>query len=292
MGQGPALQGKPSGLSGQAAGGCVFRTPGRVVALVAAMFFAVGGCADGGRPAPAVRPSPSGSSSPSTPSGLFVTGERCPLAEETILGPDAGCVTTAVADLDADPARESFVIYGLLDDRRLPKSWRAAVIDDDQVAASKDIRAGSDISYPRTLGAADVDRDGRDEVFVIVLEHFLHGAVTQDIALFSATPERIGRIGLPGGAPFIVSSMRLSELGQGARCEDAVGDSRGELVTMRASSANRRHTLWQWSERVYSLRDSNAVQVGARSGRMRVSGYNDPVLDAFFEIRCGDVRLP
>lgn len=245
--------------------------------------------------APAREPVTSGSSrpSPTTSNGnLFVSGEPCTGSSISFLPPRAGCVSLARADLDGDQREDTIAVYADVDARDLPTSWHIGFDLGSGRLISRMLNAGTEISYPKIVGATDIADDGRAEVFVTLVDHFLHGAVTHDLGLFALVDGDLRRVRQRGVGPFTFASVRFTRLAEGARCVDVLGDERREFVTTRLWSVHRQNRLWRWSKRIYERVGRELVFRARRTGRLRVSGYNDPALDPFFEVRCDHVVLP
>lgn len=51
------------------------------------------------------------------------------------------------------------LVYALLNEDSKPRSWRLRLTSDEH-DIDQPLRAGSDFSYPRAVGASDVDGDG------------------------------------------------------------------------------------------------------------------------------------
>lgn len=255
--------------------------------VLALLIFACASCArEDGRRAEGSAPPP-----PSPRNDLFVTGEPC--ADQSIEDAPTGCATRVKANLDGRGPEEEILLYARLDAEGYPRSWHVALDDDDGLSSQRRVAMGSDVSYPRLIGATDVNRDGREEVFAVALEHFLHGAVTQDVALLVLTGgKEIERVRLAGEGALKLTNLRFARLAQGARCKDVVGDEGRELVSTRVWSVDRQNRTWRWSRRFYSLDGEVARFVERRAGKLHVSGYNDPALDAFFNIRCDNISVP
>ena len=255
-----------------------------------------GGCAGRTGPADKLEPgsadTPAVAASPSVRSNLFSSSEPCPKEAGGTLGHQVGCISRATGSFDDDPTDEELVVYAELDPEGFPASWHIALVDDGRVDARRYLQEASEITYPTVVGATDFDRGGNDEALVSVALHPLHGVVGQDLALFSVTDDgRIHRAAADGAA-WTLTSFNIGRLGEGARCEDVTGDGRREVIATRLWSVDRQNRVWRWSERRYEWVGHDVRYIGRKTGRLRVSGYNDPDLDPYFYVRCDDVHVP
>lgn len=129
-------------------------------------------------------------------------------------------------------------------------------------------------------------------MLVKVLDHFLHGAVPQDIGIFVFERGTVRRVLLETAVPFTVVNLRFARLAEGARCRDVDDDGDIDISLTRLWSVHRQNLAWRWSIRDYELEGTTAAPIRRRGGRLEVSGYNDPALARYTGVRCGSVELP
>ena len=225
-------------------------------------------------PSPPADRSPSPSSSPSA----FVNGGDCPGAADPALPEDAGCTSVVIA------GEATFTVYGLLNDEARPKAWRMRLTtpddDIDQV-----LRAGNDFSYPRVVGAADIDSDGSTEWWVRVVDYTSHGAPWSGLNVFFTGEDELVPLSLEG-KPFMINYGGIARLGEGATCNE------GALSLLRAEAANRINTRWTVSGRNYELEGTNARLVARDEGTLTITDYNDPDLDPYYRVDCNGFVFP
>ncbi|MQB01338.1 MAG: hypothetical protein GEU78_13770 [Actinobacteria bacterium] len=145
--------------------------------------------------------------------------------------------------------------------------------------------------YPQTVAVFDLEGDGRDEVFVKVIEHILHGGSVPDHAIFTLRRGRLVPLRGEDGEIFIVPLGGVSYFGHGMRCNDITGDGRRELVVLRVENAAT--STPDWSRRFYELRGTTLVLIGRKEGTIARDGFPDPDVDLFYRLRCDgtEVRL-
>lgn len=207
----------------------------------------------------------------------FVSGEECPSAVNPSLPPDAGCVTSV------RHGRETLTVYALLDEESRPRAWRVRLRGRD-VRIDRSLDAAS--SYPRAVGAADVDLDGRPEWWIRVMAFIGHGAPWARLHLFFVRDEELVPLRFEG-QPLGINYGGISRLGEGAECRD------GKLVLLRAEARDKSNTRWAVSERTFALAEGRARFLERTEHVLRVDHYNDPALDRLFSVRCeGAVLTP
>ena len=241
-------------------------------ALVASLLLV--SCAAGGDDLPQARPgestpheTPEGSQSPT-----FVNGGVCQPTRDRDLPAKAGCVTSVTAEA------ETLSVYARVTGRGRPLSWRLR-LSSDGVITDRSLDAGTDFSYPRAIGASDVDRDGRTEWWVKVADYTSHGAPWSGLNLFVRDGARLVPLSI-GGEPVVISFGGIARMGEGAECR------KGRLVLLRAEATNRRNTRWAISERTFVLRGSRARLIDRQESSLVIDGYNDPELDRYHQVEC------
>ena len=206
----------------------------------------------------------------------FVNGGDC-VSDQTI-GPDAGCVTSTHNE-DA-----SLFVYAIVGNDSRPKRWRIR-LDSDAGMIDESLTAGNPFSYPRALAAIDVNGDGTDEWVIKAVDLAGHGTNWQRLEIFVVEGDDLVPVTLEDELLF-VNVGGTSRLGEGARCD---GD---HFVLLRTEAENRQNTVWSFSERMYEIRGSEATFVDRRDGELQLSDYNDPQLDPYYGITCGEFLYP
>jgi hypothetical protein len=214
----------------------------------------------------------------------FVNGGVCRSVTDGILLEEIGCVSGASGDFDGDGGGERVMVYARLAGGR-PESWSLRVeLSGGPIV--QPLEAGTGDSYPRVVGAADIDGDGQDEIFVKVLDQLYHSGATRVLNVFVLEGNDLALLRDEGEEPLNLRVGGLSRFGEGVDCR------RGEMVLLRGESTNRLHTLWRFSERHYRVTGARAHLLERTEGVLVADDYNDPALDAFFELRCGELSVP
>lgn len=211
----------------------------------------------------------------------FTSGRECPPAPRDLgLDEGTGCVTTADGDVEGDGEPETLIAYARLDRGGFPDVWRLRI---DREGASLDQRllAGTPTSYPRAVGGADVDGDGRDEWFVKVLNLAGHGAWWGVLNVFVLN-ERFDVVTLDG-KPMPLYVGGISRTGEGITCRE------DKLVQLRAEARNVRNTNWDVSARYFDIEGGRATLLRREARVLRLSDYNDPDLNPYYELSCHDL---
>lgn len=242
------------------------------------IFLLLPGCAHGDslRMEPALTPLPS-------PTG-FVNGGTCERASSRDLPPGSGCATSVLGDVDADGVEDTVTVFaGLRPDGR-PDSWRLMVTT-ATAAVEQELDAGTDFSYPRAVGLVDIDGDARSELFVKTFDLTGHGTPWQNLNVFSVHEGRVKVVSYEG-EPLPIRVGGISRMGEGATCDG------GNLILLRAEAKNVRNTHWSTSERRFRVHGSRARFIDRKARRLILTDYNDPALDPFYRLECGDVSYP
>ncbi len=217
-------------------------------------------------------PAPSQSTSPS-PSGVsFTNGGRCPRASDPSLAGNAGCVTSVVRG-DAN-----FSVYARMGDTRRPRTWWMHV-SGPGVEIDQRLQAGNAYSYPRAVGATDIDEDGAPEWWVKVMDFTSHGAPWSRLNLFVGSGDSLVPISYEK-EPLSVNFGGIARLGEGAACRD------GRLVLLRAEAQNVRNTRWRVIERSFEIAGGTARFLGRTEDTLMIEDYNDPDLDPYYLVTC------
>ena len=234
------------------------------------VFLLGSSCSESAPIADRPRPTPS-------PSG-FINGGPCPETEFERLGPRAGCVTFAH---NADAA---LFVYALVDADSMPQRWRIRY-ETEGSEIDRPLDAGNPFSYPRAIAPIDVDGDGTDEWLIKAVDLAGHGTNWQRLQVFEVTDDDLVPLSFEG-QPLFVNVAGISRMGEGARCEDR------NFVLLRTEAENRQNTIWSYSERILRVTGATAELVDRREGRLRLSDYNDPDLDPYYRLECGDLVYP
>ncbi len=233
---------------------------------------ALASCSDG--------PSSAGgaSATPTPSQSGFVNGGECPRASVGWLPEDAGCVTSASSE------DRVLAVYALLGDSSRPKSWHIHLRTPEQ-EIDQPLRAGNDFSYPRVLGASDVDLDGEPDWWIKVTDFTGHGAPWSSTNLFFIAGDRLAPVKFEG-RPLAINYGGITRMGEGARCRE------GRLILLRAEAQNPTNTTWTTSQRVFRLRGRHAVMDQSKEGSLLLEDYNDPALDPYYRIDCEGFVYP
>ena len=246
------------------------------MAAVAIATALLGSCSsDGSSADPRVARSPSPAASQA-----FISGYPCPPLHDLHLPSDAGCASRVVGDGDGDGERETLTVFAVLDRDDIPVRWYTYLSDS---GATQRLHAGARFSYPRAVGAADVDGDGHDEWFVKIADLASHGTNWRRLGFFV---ERDGRLVAvtEKGEPFAFNIGGTSRLGEGFSCEGS------GFALLRAEAKNVANTRWRYAERSYAMVGRRVRFQARRVGLLRLVDYNDPALDRFYELRCNELR--
>ena len=209
----------------------------------------------------------------------FVNGGDCVPDRTNRLHPKAGCVTTAHG------AEGALSVYALIDRDSRPRVWRIN-LDTGTLVTDNELEAGNPFSYPRALAAIDVNGDGVEEWLIKAVDLAGHGTNWQRLQIFVATEDEDLEPVMSEGEPLYVNVGGTSRLGEGARCD-------GEhFVLLRTEAENRQNTVWSFSERRFEIRGTEATYVDRRDGELQLSDYNDPQLDPYYRITCGEFLYP
>lgn len=238
----------------------------RIVLAWIALAGFLAGCAGGDDPSPAAAPTPS-----PVEIGFFSGGE-CPPAPYDDLPDDAGCATAA-SDGDA-----RLTVYALLDDEAKPRAWRVRLAGEG-AEIDQNLREANVWSYPRALGATDIDRDGEREWWLKVADYGSHGAAWGGLHVFVVRGGALVPVTFEG-EPLTVDFGGISRLGQGAVCRD------GRLVLLRVWARDRQNTRWWVSERTLEIEEGRARLVDTRRRTIAVDSYTDPSLVRNYRVRC------
>ncbi|MGH2699909.1 MAG: hypothetical protein ACRDJL_12030 [Actinomycetota bacterium] len=244
--------------------------PGRLSILALAAALVTGSCSES---------SPRASARPEPLPTDFVSGEPCDPLDVDRLPANAGCATEVEGDADGDGSSDRLTVYARLGDDRHPRSWRLR-LQTAAGASDQPLDAGSRFSYPRAVGAADVDGDGRSEWFVKTLDLAGHGTSWKQLNMFVLRGDRLAIV-THEGQPLALRVGGITRMGEGVGCRD------GRLVLLRAEARNVRNTRWETSARSFELEGPETRFAERTQGRLNLSDYNDPDLNPFYQLNCG-----
>lgn len=228
-------------------------------------------------------PSLAGTASPS-PTPAIIDGEPCPPPPADLdLGPNVGCVSETAGTFELHEEGETFIVYALVDERRLPTEWHLRVTRRSREALDEKVAIGSDASYPLVLGAEDSDGRGLDEVFVKLLTHSYHSGKTHEVGIFGIRDGHFFQVEADG-VPLLFQVGGVSVFGQGAECRDVDADGTPEFLLLHIDGVVG--DVQKWTERTYRWRDRSLVLVEREEGRMAKTGYQDPLLWRYYSLRC------
>ncbi|MDQ5815795.1 MAG: hypothetical protein M3516_05830, partial [Actinomycetota bacterium] len=140
-------------------------------------------------------------------------------------------------------------------------------------------------SYPRAVGASDVDGDGDQEWWVKVMDLAGHGAPWARLNLFFVTDDALTPLA-SGGKPLAINYGGISRFGEGAECNE------GRLVLLRAEAQSPRNTRWTVSKRPFELRATTALPLERNEDSLTIEDYNDPDLDPYYRVACDGFIYP
>jgi len=208
----------------------------------------------------------------------FLNGGACEPLGLDRLPSDAGCASEIEGDADGDGSIDTLTVYALVGDDERPRSWHMRLATSagvhDQI-----LDAGNPFSYPRAVGAADVNGDGRSEWFVKTLDLAGHGTAWKQLNLFVLVETDL-EIVTHEGEPLAMRVGGISRLGEGIACPD------GHLALLRAEARNVRNTRWVSSARIFTLEGTETTFVERTSQTLHLDDYNDPALNRFYQLHC------
>jgi hypothetical protein len=213
----------------------------------------------------------------------FVNGGTCEPLELERLPSDAGCATEVTGDADGDGSTDTLTLYARIDEDLRPRSWHLRLTMSDETS-DQELDAGSKFSYPRAIGSADVNDDGRSEFFVKTLDLSGHGTPWKQLNLFVFQDSKLAIV-THEGDPLALRLGGITRMGEGVACP---GD---RLALLRAEARNIRNTRWDTSARIFTLRDTKARFVERTSGALTLSDYNDPALDRYYQLNCDSLSV-
>jgi len=277
------------------------RAGGRAAAGFAAALILVS-CTASSRAGASASPSPFASATPSAPGALstadaagmasqvFDNGLPCPTSTNSSLPSGSGCVSEARADLDGDGVVDRFVLFADLNADATPRRWRAtAILSTGATTPAVKVPTGQGVAsvYPRVIGAADANGDGRAEVFVKLSAILYHVGGQQIEGVFGVGGGRIRLVTVAGSGRLEFRAGGISRYGDGALCAEREG--RSVFLVRRIEQVQP--SFWKWTERTFSWRGLSLRLTAKRSGLLPLTlPITDPRVHPFYHLRCGAVR--
>jgi hypothetical protein len=161
-------------------------------------------------------------------SQTFENGLPCPVSDDPAVPPGSGCVSEARADLDGDGTADRFLLFASLNADDTPRAWGAvAVLGAGGATGVVAVPTGQGVAtvYPRVIGAADANGDGRAEIFVKLSAILYHVGGEQIEGIFGVAGGRLQPVTVAGGGRFLFRAGGISRYGDGALCAERGGRS-------------------------------------------------------------------
>ena len=213
----------------------------------------------------------------------FVNGGNCEPLELDRLPPDAGCATEVTGDADGDGSSDTLSVYALIGEDLRPRSWHMRLTTSD-ATSDKALDAGTKFSYPRAIGSADVNDDGRSEFFVKTLDLAGHGTAWKQLNIFVLQGSKLAIV-TSESEPLALRIGGITRMGEGIACPGP------RLALLRAEARNIRNTRWDTSARIFALRGTEARFVERTPGALNLTDYNDPALDRYYQLNCDSLSV-
>ncbi|CAN5791112.1 hypothetical protein BH18ACT15_BH18ACT15_10980 [soil metagenome] len=224
---------------------------------------------------------------PSSPlaSPDFTVGDPCPPSKDAALGPGTGCASYTSADLDGDGRAERIAVFAFLRPDRMPASWSVAS-ESRSLHVVHPLNVEVATTYPRVLGAADANGDGRAEIFVSVANHLFHSGGFLEVGVLVLHDERLVRV-RANGRPFRFPLGGLTHFGSGALCSKRE-PARLILFDIRNVNTGVFPTL---SRFVYEWRGPALHLAHEGERRLPIKGYGSRKVLRYYALRCGSLRV-
>lgn len=259
--------------------------------LVGALYgltVCLAACDRGPGPHPPASPGAAAASGVMPAGAAFDSLAPCVEAIDPRLPRGAGCAVAAEGDLDGDGRADSVLSYAAVGADRLATRWLLrAVLGSGEIS-----EVAVDRPYQfAVLGNADVDGDGRQEVFARVEQ----GASTEFAGVFTLDDDgRLTRVAEEGRGPLQFAYSGSVMHGDGGSCT-GLPDGRPGLVIRTVERLDESQP-YRWRETDYEWLGNGAVRsAGTRQGTIDApDGPDGPNarLAPFFEFTCGGLRLP
>ena len=226
---------------------------------------------------------PRASRQPQTLPTDFVNGGSCEPLELERFPPKVGCVTEVTGDADGDGSTDTLTVYARMGEDLRPRSWHMRLTT-SEATSDQELDAGTKFSYPRAVGSADVNGDGRWEWFVKTLDLAGHGTAWKQLNLFVYQGSKLAIV-TSEGDPLALRIGGITRMGEGVACPNH------RLALLRAEARNIRNTRWDTSARIFTLRGTKARFVERIPGALTLADYNDPALDRYYQVRCDSLNV-
>jgi len=213
----------------------------------------------------------------------FTNGGDCEPLDLERLPSDAGCATEVTGDADGDGSTDTLTLYARIGEDGRPRSWHMRLKTAEAIS-DQDLDAGTKFSYPRALGSADVNDDGRSEWFVKTLDLAGHGTAWRQLNLFVFQGSKLAIV-TNEGEPLALRIGGISRMGEGVACPE------GNLALLRAEARNILNTRWDTSAQIFTLRGTRARFVERTPGALTLTDYNDPALDPYYQLNCDSLSV-
>jgi hypothetical protein len=213
----------------------------------------------------------------------FVNGGTCEPLQLGRLPADAGCATEVTGDADGDGSTDTLTVYARIGEDLRPRSWHMRLTTSD-ATSDQELDAGTKFSYPRAIGSADVNGDGRSEWFVKTLDLAGHGTAWKQLNLFVFQGSKLAIV-TSEGDPLALRIGGITRMGEGVACPER------RLALLRAEAQNIRNTRWDTSARIFMLRGTKARFVERTTGALTLTDYNDPALDRYYQVNCDSLSI-
>jgi hypothetical protein len=246
--------------------------------VILLLVLGLAGCAGTPKQTPNDDPQPR-----SLPTSV-VNGGVCEPTTFPGLPSDAGCLTGLDGDANGDGSSDTFIVFATLGGDDRPRRWFVGLQTSATLMTTR-LPAGNDFTYPRVVGVADIDEDGRDELFVKAFDLAGHGTNWQSLILLVERDGRLRPVTYEG-QPLPLRVGGPSRTGEGVEC------SGGRVALLRAGAQSRDNTEWDYSVRLFDIEGTQARFIERTSGRLSIEDYNDPALDPYYRLDCGGLRYP
>ena len=229
--------------------------------------------------------------SPTVFSQTFDNGEPCPPATDPALPAGTGCVSGVTADLEGNGTKDRFLVYARLGSQRRPDRggrWPCSPSGPSRPAAVPTGQGVPDI-YPRVIGAADANGDGRQEVVVKLSAILYHVGGQQIAGMYGVRNGRVRPVKIAGRGRLVFRLGGISRYGDGALC--TVQDGRPVFVVRHIEQVLP--SSWRWTERPFGWQGLVLHPSSHRTGLLPVTlPVTDPRVEPFYQLRCGSIREP
>jgi hypothetical protein len=220
----------------------------------------------------------------------FDNGLPCPVSHDDALPGGSGCVSAAQGDFDGDGVADRFLLFAELNGDGTPRRWRA-VADLSSVGVTPAVPVptgqGAATVYPRVIGAADADGDGRPEVFVKLSAILYHVGGEQIEGIFVVRGGRIRPVTIEGDGRFTFRAGGISRYGDGALC----AQRGGRPVFLVRHVEQVQPSFWERTERTFVWRGSAVREVARRTDRKPLTLHiTDAPIDPYYRLDCGPVH--